>query len=190
MQQNVELTDISGHWGEDSINYLVEKGAIDGFGDGTFKPNDNLTRGQAAKILAKTIDLTIDKNAKASFADTKDHWSSPYVAAIQEQKPGVINGHDADTFDPNDTIKRQELAKMIVAAYDLKLNENADVTFSDASSFPDWAEESIEILSSLGVVEGTDGKFNPADNVTRAETAAFVHRTEVKDERKDVPVKE
>ena len=79
---------------------------------------------------------------------------------------------------------------MIVAAYpELELNEDADVTFSDASSFPDWAEESIEILSSLGVVEGTDGKFNPADNVTRAETAAFVHRTEVEDERKDVPIK-
>ena len=71
----VEFTDIAGHWGEDSINYLVEKGAIEGFGDGTFLPNDKLTRGQAAKILAKAKGLNVDENAEASFADTKGHWS-------------------------------------------------------------------------------------------------------------------
>ena len=87
-------------------------------------------------------------------------------------------------------ITRQEMAKMIAKAYNLKLDNEADVSFTDASSFADWAKDEIEILASLGVVGGVgNGSFDPAGKVTRAQTAAFVHRAEVPTVRIDVPVK-
>ena len=68
---------------------------------------------------------------------------------------------------------------MLVQAYDLKLDTNADVAFSDVSG---WGAAPVNILASLGVAAGkTTTTFAPKADVTRAETAAFFHRTEVKE---------
>ncbi len=176
------------HWAKDSIDYLVGKGALEGRETGKFDPNASVTRGEAAKILSITLGLKIDDSAKTSFKDAVNHWSSKYVAAIQSQKEGVIKGYEDGTFRPNDKITRQEMAKMIVEAYELKLNADADVSFTDNSG---WGAEYINVLASLGIVEGVSaGKFAPNANVTRAQTPVFVHRAEVKEVRKDVGQKE
>ena len=167
-------------WQKPGVEYLVGKGAIDGRSDGTFGPNSSITRAEAAKIIAKALNLDINLNAKASFSDTQTHWASPFIAALETQKSGVINGQGDGTFLPDKEISRQEMAKMIVKAYNLKLNDKADVSFSDAGSFAEWADDEIMILASLGIVVGVgNGEFSPYTNVTRAETATFVHRAEV-----------
>ncbi|NEU30374.1 cell wall-binding repeat-containing protein [bacterium LRH843] len=167
-------------WAADAVDYLVDKGAIEGKGNNIFDPNGNLTRAEAATILARTLDLEIKDDAKTDFADAKDHWGSKYIAAIQEQLPGVINGFEGK-FNPNDKITRQELAKMVVEAFDLELNADSEVKFSDNTG---WGKEFISILASNGIVNGKGAdKFEPNSSVTRAETAVFVHRTEVESAR-------
>lgn len=174
-------------WAGDAIAYLVEKGAIEGFGNGEFRPNEPLTRGQIAKVLAIALDLDIDKNAKTDFPDAKDHWASSYIKAIQDQLPGVINGFPDGTFRPEDPVTREQLAKIVAEAYDLEKDENADINFTDIGG---WSKDFIETLASLGIVEGVGGGlFNPAGPVTRAQAAVFVHRTEVEEARKEVPKK-
>jgi len=177
------------NWAVKSVDYLVGKKAIEGNPDGTFAPNANLTRAQAAKILALTLDLNVDDSAKSSFKDVSaTHWAQPFIAAIQAQKKGVIDGDDKGNFNPEKPITRQELAKMVVTAYDFKLDESAILDFKDNTG---WGKEFVNILASLGVVEGVaDGKFDPNAKVTRAQAAAFVHRAEVPSERKDVKTSE
>lgn len=180
----VNFKDIEGvkPWAGDAIAYLVEKGAIEGFGNGEFRPNEPLTRGQIAKVLAIALDLDIDKNAKTDFPDAKDHWASSYIKAIQDQLPGVINGFPDGTFRPEDPVTREQLAKIVVEAYDLEKDENADINFTDIGG---WSKDYIETLASLGIVEGVGGGlFNPTGLVTRAQAAVFVHRTEVEEARK------
>ncbi|MDQ0154254.1 S-layer homology domain-containing protein [Robertmurraya andreesenii] len=175
-----KFTDTIPSWATKAVDYLVGKGAIEGHPNGTFAPNDSLTRAQAAKVLALALDLKIDDNAKTDFADTKNHWASKYVAAIQKEKPGVINGYNGK-FNPENKITRQEMAKMVVTAYNLKKDDAAVINFTDNN---DWGKAEVEILASLGVVEGVaTGKFGPNQNVTRAQAAVFVHRTEVPSER-------
>ena len=119
----------------------------------------------------------MDENAKASFGDTQNHWASAAIAALEAQRPGVINGYVDGSFKPNKNITRQEMAKMIVVAYDFESNEEQQVSFHDNTG---WGAESVSILASLGVVEGVgEGKFDPNANVTRAQTAVFIHRAEV-----------
>lgn len=185
-EQQKDFPDLAGYgWATEAIDYLVGKGAIEGNPDGTFKPGNSIKRGEAAKILAIALGLDVDHNAKTDFADAKDHWSSSYIAAITAENPNVINGYQGK-FRPEDSITRQELAKMVVTAYGLELDEKADVEFSDNT---DWGKDEIEILASLGVVEGYDGGlFKPNEPVKRAETAVFVHRAEVDSKR--VPVKQ
>ena len=168
-------------WAKESVDYLVAKGAINGLPNGTFAAQQEITRGEAAKIIAISLGLTIDENAKASFDDAKDHWASKYIAALEKQKPGVISGTPDGSFKPNSNITRQELAKIIVTAYDLKVNEDAGVQFSDNNS---WGKEYVNVLAQLGVVQGVGGdRFNPNGTVTRGEVPVFVHRAEVKEKR-------
>ncbi len=186
-ESTVQFNDINGvqGWAGDAIAYLIGKGAIEGVGPGKFDPNGELTRGQVAKILAISLDLEIDDAAKASFSDAADHWASKYIAAIQAKKPGVLDGYLDGSFKPNGNITRQELAKIIVTAYDLKLNAAADVNFSDNTA---WGKDYVNILASLGVVQGlSKDKFGPGEKVTRAQSVVFVHRTEKEDVRVEVP---
>lgn len=181
-----KFNDIAGvqSWAGDAIEYLVEKGAIQGYPDGTFKPTNSLTRAQAAKVLAISLELDIDTTAKTNFADAKNHWASSYIAAIQDQAPGVIDGFPNGTFQPDATITREQLAKIVVEAYGLEENENAVINFNDVSG---WAADYVNTLASLGVVEGVSAnKFNPKGNVNRAQAAVFVYRTEVEEARVDV----
>lgn len=190
-EETKEFSDVKGHWGEKAVNYLVGKNAIKGYEDGTFKPDGEITRAEAATVLAGALGLTINEDAKTTLSDAKDHWASKYIAALQAQKPGVINGFPDGTFKPEDKIKRQDMAKMIVAAYpELKLDENAIFSFTDKADYAE-AQTAINILASLGVANGkATGKFAPTANVTRAETATFVHRTEVPAERLPVETRE
>lgn len=180
------FTDVPG-WGQEAVDYLVGNGSIVGYPDGSFRAHNELTRAEAVKILAISLGLDVSDHQKPAFADSRDHWASKYIAAFQTQKKSVITGYPDGTFRPNDSITRAELAKMMVAAYNLKLNEEAEVHFSDISG---WAFNYINILGSLGIVAGrSEGKFAPSGNVTRVEMAAFVYRTEVETARLQVPKK-
>lgn len=174
-------------WAGDAISYLSEKGAIEGMGASKFQPHGELTRAQAATMLARTLNLDIDNNAQTSFKDAKTHWASKYIAALQEQKPGVIDGRTDGSFDPETAISRQELAKMVVQAYELQQDKRAIINFTDTDGSGVWGKEDIEVLASLGIIQGYGDKtFKPRATVTRAESTVFVHRTEVDDVR--VPV--
>lgn len=174
-------------WGEDAIDYLVNNGSIIGYPDGTFRPHNKLTRAQAAKILAISLGLEINDDQKSTFTDTKDHWASKYVAALQTQKKDVIKGYPDNTFRPNNSITRQQMAKMIVEAYDLKMDPERKIYFSDSAG---WAEDYINTLGSLGIVKGrSEGIFDPLGTVTRLQMALFVHRTENENARLEVPIK-
>lgn len=164
-------------WAKDSVDYLVEKGVIDGVGDNQFAPYRELTRGEATKIIALILQLDVNMNEKTNLVDAKNHWASPYIKAIQTKRPGLIDGYPDGTFKPNEFVTREEMAKMIVSAYGLEKNTYYLIQFKDVSG---WAADYIEILASLGVIEGKgEGMFAPKEHVSRAEAAVFIYRAEV-----------
>ncbi|WEG16712.1 S-layer homology domain-containing protein [Alkalihalophilus pseudofirmus] len=186
---DAKFSDVSSsHWAIKDINYLVEKGAIQGYPDGTFKPGNSITRAEIAVVLAKTLDLDVDPEVTTDkFSDVPaTHWANPYIAAIVDQTEGVIDGYENGTFRPSNTVTRQEMAKMVVEAYDLELVEGKDLPFTDVDGL--WSTDYINILASNGVAAGmTTTTFVPRGEVQRAQTAAFVHRAEVEEERIEVP---
>lgn len=164
------------HFAVDHINYLVEKGAISGYADGTFKPNASITRAELSRILVDTLGLEVEENVQLSFTDTRDDaWYAPYVAALADK--GIIQGNPDGTFAPGKTVTRAELAIMVVAAYELEAGDK-EVAFPDVKENV-WYTDAINTLASNNIVVGKpDGSFAPGDAVTRGEATAFVHRTE------------
>ncbi|TWI59833.1 S-layer homology domain-containing protein [Halalkalibacter nanhaiisediminis] len=169
-------------WYKNNVEYLVGNGVLDGFTDGTFRPIENVTRAQAAKMLAVSLGLEVIKTPTLDFKDTKnDAWYAGYVAALVDA--GIVEGYENGTFKPNASITRAAFAKMVVEAYNLEKDATAKVELNDLVPGA-WYEEYVTTLFSLGVVGGKGaGKFEPNSNVTRAESAAFLHRTEVEEQR-------
>ncbi|TPV45822.1 S-layer homology domain-containing protein [Bacillus dicomae] len=170
-------------WAEDSINYLVEKGAITGKPDGTYGPNETIDRSSAAVIFSKILNLPVDDNAQPSFKDAKNTWAAKYIAAVE--KAGIVKGDGKENFYPYGKIDRASFAAMLVGAYNLKDKVNGELvtTFDDLRKH--WGEEKANILINLGISVGIDGKWEPNKTVTRAEAAQFIALTDKKYGKKD-----
>ncbi|RWS39140.1 S-layer homology domain-containing protein [Bacillus mycoides] len=166
------------HWALDSINYLVDKGAIKGKPDGTYGPNEAIDRASAAVIFSEILGLKVDENAKPSFKDAKDSWAAKYIAAVE--KAGIVKGDGKENFYPNGKIDRASFAAMLVSAYNLKDKVNGELvtTFDDLRDT--WGEEKANILINLGISVGTGGKWEPTKSVSRAEAAQFIALTDKK----------
>ncbi len=173
----------AGHWAEESINYLVDKGAIVGKPDGTYGPTESIDRASAAVIFTKILNLPVDENAQPSFKDAKNLWSSKYIAAVE--KAGVVKGDGKENFYPDGKIDRASFASMLVSAYNLKDKVNGELVTTFEDLLDHWGEEKANILINLGISVGTGGKWEPNKSVSRAEAAQFIALTDKKYGKKD-----
>ena len=185
-------TDISGHWAEKVITQWQEKGLISGYEDGTFKPDNSVTRAEFVIMLNKALGFT--QKGNVTFSDVSANaWYYDAVAIAVEA--GYCAGYEDGTFKPNATITRAEAAVMIAKAKELTANTEAADKFTDASRIPVWAKGSVGAVSAAGFMTGrTDGTFDATNTITRAEAVSSLDRTmekeETDEEAKDVVVTE
>jgi hypothetical protein len=164
------LTDITGHWAENRIKELVDLGAISGYPDGTFRPDNNITRAEFATILVKAFKL--EPQSGKVFADTTSHWAKDTIATAAAY--GIVNGYDGNTFGPNDLITREQMAAMIVNA--LKLTPvTEEISFIDSGSISGWARAAVTTAVNNGLINGyPDNTIRPQGHATRAEAATIM----------------
>ena len=162
--------DIKGHWAEKHINRLINTGAISGYPDGSFKPDNNITRAEFATILVKALNLE-EKTGK-DFKDTKNHWARKYISTAQAH--GIISGYDENTFGAEDLITREQMAVMIAKAKKLE-KFNKTETFIDSSSISSWAKTAVELASGNDIMKVyPEGDFKPQNKATRAEAVTVI----------------
>ncbi|WP_144610916.1 N-acetylmuramoyl-L-alanine amidase [Bacillus cereus] len=165
------------HWGEDSIYYLVDKGAVTGNDKGMFEPEKEITRAEAATMMAKILNLPIDQNAKPSFGDSQKEWYTPFIAAVE--KAGVVKGKGPGVFDPTGKIDRVSMASMLVEAYklDAKVKQPLQTKFADLND--SWGKDKANILVELNISQGVNKtEWLPNKTVTKAEAAQFIAKAD------------
>lgn len=157
-----------------SINDLANRGIINGYPDGTFKPKSPVQRNHTASILANLLRLDTVTVTNPGFKDVPPNY--PYYGAIAALKnAGVVNGYKDGTYGNNKPLTRGEMAALIVRAFDLA--GAADTPFKDIDDSP--YKEAIQILYANNVAKGTSSTtFNPKALVTRGEFASFIVRAE------------
>ena len=171
------LTDIDNHWAKEVIEKLVAKKIVLGYEDGTYKPQNDITRAEFITLVNKALEL--EEKAEIDFSDvTEEDW---YFAEVSKAvAAGYIAGYADGTMQPNKPISRQEAAKVMVAAFDTKEeveknNENKAEEFTDADKISDWANEYVTEAKAKGYITGfEDGSFAPLDNILRGETAQLL----------------
>ncbi|WP_161601366.1 S-layer homology domain-containing protein [Paenibacillus luteus] len=170
VEPELALTDIKGHWAEANIVELIKLGAISGYPDHTFKPNNKITRAEFVSVLVKAFNIE-PKDGKV-YADTANHWAKTAISTAAEQ--GIVNGFSETTFGPNEPITREQMAAMIVKAAKLPLVTEGK-TFTDSSDISAWATSSVATASSKGLIGGYEnGSLKPKGNATRAEAVTVI----------------
>ncbi|GGG12402.1 hypothetical protein GCM10007425_03420 [Lysinibacillus alkalisoli] len=160
-----------------AINALVERGVIKGYVDGTFRPAAAITRGQMAKMLAHLLELETTDVVDYEYADIpQSHQYYGAISALTEL--GVFSGYADNTFRPNEPIKREQMAKILVAAYELETPVETVVTFKDVLR----NTEVYHNIASLYHYKVTTGispeRFGIGENVSRGQFAQFILRAE------------
>lgn len=171
----IKFNDISqDYWAYSQIQSFVEKGYIDGYGDGTFRPQNPIKRNEFVKIFNKVFGLT--KKSGIVFDDTKDNWAKDEIDIAVTN--GVAQGVSSTLFEPDRYVTRQEAAKMLSNYMKLDdTNHDKIKKFSDYNQIAEWAKDALEGNVEKGYIQGTDGEIlAPKDNMTRAEVVTLLSR--------------
>jgi len=158
------------------IMNLFERGIVRGYSDGTYRPDNNLTRGQASKILALALKLDTKNVKNPGFKDVdKTNGFYKYIAALENA--GLISGFEDNTFKPNVFMTRAHMAKAIDVGFKLESKSTVN-PFKDVSNSA-WYVNHVKALVSNKVTKGKSATtFDPNSSITRAQMASFVVRTE------------
>lgn len=167
----------AGYWAKGYIEALASQNIIAGFPDGSFRPNEPVTRAQFATIVNKALSPA----SKRPGIDFKDLQSNFWAyAAIQSAYQGqYVSGYPDGTFKPQQQIPRVQV--LVSLANGLGLNaetQNALGFYTDAAQIPKYATGSVAAATSRKLVINypTVKQLNPNREATRAEVAAFVYQ--------------
>ena len=161
-------------WAYNAITTLEEKGIVNRVSEQWYGPGQNITRGDYAMFLVRTLGLTEGADSE-NFADVDPNAEYAKELAIGKAA-GIINGVGDNKFNPKAQITRQDMMTMTSRA--LKLAGAADLgSFSDAGLIADYASAHVAAMVADGLIKGNaDGTINPLGNTTRAEAAVIMQR--------------
>jgi|GEM_PF-3087957 len=175
-QKIKKFSDMGTHWSDITVGKLVELGVISGYTDGTFKPNDTITRAEFTTIVRKSLDL--EKAEGNSFQDTTNHWAKQEIHTLVVNG-GIDKNEYGVEFDPNKNITRLEMAKIIVRSLGLteqaKAKAGVKTQFADDNLIPSLDKGYIIIASDNNIISGyPDKTFKPNGQATRAEASQMI----------------
>lgn len=164
--ESYAVSDISNHWAKNVIESWVERGLAKGYPDGTFKPNNLISRAEFISLVNNAFGFT--EEAEISFNDV--HEAEWYVVPIKRAvAAGYISGYPDGTIKPEAPITRQEVAVIIAKIMKLNLNEEAAEIFKDKDKL-NWSKGYVgAVVAAKYMVGYPDGNFNPLNNITRGE---------------------
>ncbi len=168
-KQNIKLQDIQNTKYEKAVYELVSSEIVNGFEDGTYRPNEYVTRAQLAKMLTIALRINVDysayeKGGQFLLTDIENHWAYPYIKVGVEN--GIINGYDDKTFRPDNKVTYAESLTMMIRALGL---ENK----MDEKIWPDSYTNEAYRIGLLINVDVNENDFNSAIN--RGETAIAIY---------------
>lgn len=173
--------DTGGYWGADFCDFLYDHDISKGYSDGTFRPDELLTRLDFSVMLYNSLKLDAAKYADTAlpFEDLGSipDYALPAIRALYAE--GIVNGSSGKDgklyFQPSGNLTRAQAAAMIGRTQE-RGYAAAELTFSDAGSIPSYASYYIRTMAAQGILSGyADGTFRPNANITRGQMAKILY---------------
>jgi len=175
-----QFTDMANtEWAAPSVEMLTALGIVNGFEDGTFRPDNNITKAEFVKIVISAFGLYTPDAAVTLTDNNPEDWYYTYVSSALEKE--IATTDENGTFNAEENITREEMfeisKKAIVFAEISLTNATAPIVFADEADINPEYKESIDFMSAHGIVAGNpDGTLNPKGNSTRAEACVMLTR--------------
>ncbi len=178
-QPEIPFTDVTQEkWYYNAVKWAYDNGVLTGTSDTTFAPNDPMTRGMLVMVLYRMEDRPqVSTNNCFPDVNTQKYYASAITWA-SEQK--IVSGYSNGKFGPEDSITREQLAKVLYLyadykGYDVTAKESLSA-FNDASNVSSYAKKYMQWAVAEGLIKGSNGKLKPKGEATRAEIAAILKR--------------
>ena len=187
------MTDITGHWAEENIGWVIENDLFNGVSDTEFSPNGSMTRGMFVTVLGRFAQIDPedyrDWYLPGLYEDVAaDRYYAPYINWATRY--GIANGTARGQFRPDEPITREQMATLILRfaatfgyeiIYDLPEDQLPVESFTDFDTVSNYAKDAVDAMRQTGLLNGIrqiDGTyiFSPKTNATRAQCATIFCR--------------
>jgi len=173
---NAASTDVSGHWAEKQLLAWKEKGLLNGYADGTLRPDKPVTRGELMALTNRALGFT--EEVAISFSDLRStDWV--YQDVARAVKAGYVQGNADGTIGAAKQISRQEAAVIMsrLLKQDVSSGDDTVAHFKDAKQIAPWAQAAVSAIVKAKVMVGDQkGTFRPQSTLTRAEAVVVLDR--------------
>lgn len=159
--------------GYEAILNLRERGVIDGYADGTFRPEAGINRAEFIKILVAGFRESAVRRDGECFTDVRNEWFAPYVCAAK--RLGWIDGYPDGSFGPSLMINRAEAMKIVTEAFGGDMRADTDMPRDVRPG--EWFYPFVTAGVEAGIVN-PDKPFRPAQNLTREDAAIWIEGAE------------
>lgn len=179
-----QFSDIKNHWAYSYIERMVTDNLINGYPDGSFRPDKPMSRGEFCTLIVRMLEnkynYRFDTAEKGLLLkDIKGHWSQEYI--VKAYNAGLMVGDDQGRFAPDSTITREQTAVIIAKISEItgkgKKEENHKLlNFADAYLISFWAKSGVQKCVDLNIMQGyPDNKFYPDKPCTRSEICVILN---------------
>ncbi len=179
-----QASDVAGNWAEPFIKALVEKDIIKGYPDGTFKPDQPVTRAEFAALLNKAFDLQPIRAGKKFKDVPKKYWATEVIQKAYQS--GFLSGYPNSTFAPKQNIIRIQSLVSLINGSKLEPSGTLDLNgvFGDAAQVPSYGQNALVAATQRCIAVSVEydstklpgGNFGPNTVATRADVAAYIHQ--------------
>ncbi|MTI69377.1 MAG: S-layer homology domain-containing protein [Firmicutes bacterium] len=165
--------DTKGHWAHDCIETLLKYGIIKGYPDGSIRPENYITRAEAAVLVGRALELEEKNRLLTGYIDIIPTWAEGYILTTTEKN--IFKGYPFRLFKANNNITREEMTSVLMRAFKLENEKTLELKFSDKDKISDWAMENVMIGIENDIIEGyPDKTFKPQNSITRAEAFTMI----------------
>ncbi len=176
VMEGILFSDVdSGHKYYKSIKYLKESDIVGGYPDGSFKPDNTVSRVEALKMIFEAIESELSDGSNLTFPDVDgDQWYADYIATAKVL--GVVSGYPDGTFKPADNVNKVEFVKMLLNAADIDVDPvvTAD-PYKDVDNLS-WFAPFVNYVKETNMMPITGSSFEPDSDMTRGEVAETIYR--------------
>jgi hypothetical protein len=181
--QVAQASDVSGNWAEPFIKVLVEKDIIKGYPDGTFRPDQPITRAEFAALLNKAFDLKPIREGRRFKDVPKNYWAADVIQ--KAYRSGFLAGYPG-SFGPKQNLLRIQGLVALVNGSKLEPAGSLDLNsvFGDAAQVPSYGQNALVAATQKCIAVSVEydssrlpgGNFGPNTVATRADVAAYIHQ--------------
>ncbi|RED40588.1 S-layer homology domain-containing protein [Paenibacillus sp. VMFN-D1] len=174
MNHPERFADTYTHWAAKDIAVASRLGLVNGYGDGSFKPDLPISRAEISELVVRAFALR-QGNEVVTFRDMHNHWAAASIGILGSN--GIVKGNASGLFQAERSLTRAEMAQMMANLADL-----SELTTGETRHFADiadsyWAKDIIGQAAAAGLLEGRDeSRFAPNEPVTRAEAVTMILR--------------